>query len=648
MNWIGGKRSRVAGGGKDQRVVQQQKRYFAKVRKRVMSMGISDVPVSSSSTAWGGSEGLGRQEPVRGERKRREDVEFDVVVGRKGNAGIGLGGEERDTEVVPLGGKVPAQVEGEEREDIKTWKRRLLEAEDWVCTALAAPLAKKRRAAPRMVGASAPETQRVLRAVSLRASLADTEEQEEYRYLPDTGFNAFRPLSQGGYVRIGRGVVDERRIGTLAAASGGEEKKLGDECSQDTILFEDEDEVGGSMPELAEALRHEKFWRDRGPVEDDLDKLEGELDGEQIPFIPSSSSGTPQQFANPFAMGYPTSRPPERFLLGSLPSSTSSEVPQGGGGEGQLLREIDDLAAVIRIPRFTTPVTDRRPLSHTPSSATKHLTHFVSQVPESDGIDQASEEGDLDDEELDRMVIVPRGYAMDELRIEDQKLESKPDDESVVAYASSSRGFTSSKSARDRSLSPDPALENLNTSWRNFIQGNGVDSELQPQSDPRTRNAEETLVENEVLISATVTNIASAPQSPRDSWQDFITRTPPHLPSPPTAPKLTFTESESRAWRDFVLASSWLSSLSAERSTVATPSLPGSSEGGSDAAEAGTVAERDECDLLGGVGVMESMSVHASPSLKSMLGGGGWRRPKPFVGVPVGEGGQGVEEIEEW
>lgn len=103
-----------------------------------------------------------------------------------------------------------------EKEKIKALTESLLKRRDWIPAAKPAqpkPVAKQHRVPIQLPRETPVSSSR------RTASQAITETVTDARDHPDTGFNAYRPLSRGGYIRIGRGARAQSQEEEVSQAS---------------------------------------------------------------------------------------------------------------------------------------------------------------------------------------------------------------------------------------------------------------------------------------------------------------------------------------------------------------------------------------------------------------------------------------------
>lgn len=271
MNWTGGARSRASKASSG--IAHKQKQFFAKVRAKMTSeayQGSSSSPtVNPDEDDQETNDSLPRPSILKKSRKNRTP-EFDIVVGKENPDQE----DEEDVIDAPLRKKPKISEDqqygaddstltgarrhaGKKQDRIKA-RLALLSEEDWLCTTVAVPLAprskkeQKRFESPHPLPTPArpfkhPETATSIGRPSaylarpnahasptlFRASQPITEDASEYRHHPDTGVNIFKPLSQNGYVKIGKGGLP----GTAA-----------DPTSQDSFLLDLDDEDEDDYP----------------------------------------------------------------------------------------------------------------------------------------------------------------------------------------------------------------------------------------------------------------------------------------------------------------------------------------------------------------------------------------------------------------
>ncbi|CCX13069.1 hypothetical protein FPQ18DRAFT_376158 [Pyronema domesticum] len=243
MNWTGGARARASKASTG--VVAKQKQYFARVRAKATADAFMGAPSS-----------VGDIDPDQGHdyehealdlspvRQRKVVVpEFDIIVGKQDNKGSPAAdeGEEegflrtrkrlasRASETILLGQGPTKKVK---KDTLEKRKKKLPETEDWLFTGLSLPAPRIKKMDPppppppppprASQTAMPPPEQYTLRNTTRwnsqpqsqatlmhpaapRPSQTVTEAGTEVMMHVDTGFNTFKGLSQGGYIRIGKG-----------------------------------------------------------------------------------------------------------------------------------------------------------------------------------------------------------------------------------------------------------------------------------------------------------------------------------------------------------------------------------------------------------------------------------------------------------
>lgn len=507
MNWTGGARARAYKASTG--IAAKQRQYFARVRAQATSTAFMGSPSPSARNHNENERDEDEEDEEDGLnfaalKKRRKVPRFDIIVGnQKGGGSIEAPGpktsEKRSVSPAPVLGE---RVKRLKKESIKSRKNLLLETDDWVCTTVAAPLKQvssqntKERKKPPAVPALERLRQQSQPPLSFnpRASQAITEAATECRDYPDTGFNTFKPLSQGGYVRIGKGkpldrVVEGPMLDVVAEENyGGNPRKESAE-SQDTMLFDEEELQRSLSPCLPPDVENSRAPI-AGPsnVQHD-DRLVGTYYFQQPleQFEPITSlrrmiEDSNRQFASP-APETEEDVEDDGYLPPNLPRSTPPVLPPSKDTEDidELLRQIEE-AAATSTPRFPSLDDDAKRLrSNTPSSPTSYVTHFVSRGIESDSPEVTAVE------EEQSLVHTPEDPECDMKEPENE--EAKEDDvelpppreinPSVVAFASSSRGFVSSDAELESEVSStffgDPPPNDLNSRWRKFLQPPGLD-----------------------------------------------------------------------------------------------------------------------------------------------------------------------------
>jgi hypothetical protein len=549
MNWTGGARART--NKKSNGIAAKQKQYFAKVRAKMMSNAFM-----GSSTEHG--EGDDEAVPAIVRKRQKELLEFEIVVGaekekqkkrqleEEGEVECTVGKKRllHPSEDVPELGKRKIADE-KKKEKIKSARNALLQTNDWVRTEMAAPPplarplgADRPRKEPRpfkrrnITELASPFLERFPRArptpsIRTRGSQAITEDPSEYRARSDTGFNLFKPLENGGYVRIGKGrpapnAVAESRRPWEARAS---KKK---DSSPDSILLDAEESRRVSDSPFA-AIEEEEEEEEETPTAapEERPKARGQIvtryssdEIESDPFEPlvSPKPGTQQELTLETEDGEdnsesrftaPVEQPPLEVEQQLFDAITTDEEDDATGIENddvflrtnpppsspsltsrfqlqperetedldELLRQIDEVAADTSFPSFPTPIKKRRPRSKSQSSPTSYVARFVSRgipIESFDEVQEMAEEMEEEERQEERHEIQEPDAEMVTETTGEQEDEESTDprnaDASVSAKISSSPNVTSSADVEQNepNIGPQNAPE-VHDPWADFF-----------------------------------------------------------------------------------------------------------------------------------------------------------------------------------
>ncbi|KAI5820501.1 hypothetical protein BZA77DRAFT_289636 [Pyronema omphalodes] len=241
MNWTGGARARASKASTG--VVAKQKQYFARVRAKATADAFMGAPSSVGDMDSNQNHDYEHAAPDLSPVRQRNVMvpEFDIIVGKQDSKGSQVDdkGEEegflrtrkrlasQETQTMLMGQGPPKKV----KKDILEKRKKLLEKEDWLFTGLSLPAPRIKKPDPpppppppphASQTAMLPPEQYTLRNTTRwnsqprsqatlmhpaapRPSQTVTEAGTEVMDHVDTGFNAFKELSQGGYIRIGKG-----------------------------------------------------------------------------------------------------------------------------------------------------------------------------------------------------------------------------------------------------------------------------------------------------------------------------------------------------------------------------------------------------------------------------------------------------------
>jgi hypothetical protein len=242
MNWTGGARARASKASTG--VVAKQKQYFARVRAKATADAFMGAPSSVGDMDPDQGHDYEHEAPDLSPVRQRNVVvpEFDIIVGKqdsKGSPAANEGEEEgflrtrkrlasQATQTILLGPGPTKKV----KKDTLEKRKKLLETEDWLFTGLSLPAPRIKKLDPppppppppprASQTAMRPPEQYTLRNTTRwnsqpwsqatlmhpaapRPSQTVTEAGTEVMMHVDTGFNTFKELSQGGYIRIGKG-----------------------------------------------------------------------------------------------------------------------------------------------------------------------------------------------------------------------------------------------------------------------------------------------------------------------------------------------------------------------------------------------------------------------------------------------------------
>ncbi|KAA8894452.1 hypothetical protein FN846DRAFT_912893 [Sphaerosporella brunnea] len=616
MNWTGGARARAnkASSG----VAAKQKQYFAKVRAKMMSNAF-----------------MGGSSPDEGlsaiiQKRQKELHDFEIVVGAEKRP---LGAEEEEgvgeaekkrrkvlhPEAIPeLGGR---EIATKKKEKLKSAKNALLRRGDWVCTSktMAAPLNRTSRekqrtpfnARPITSAGASPFLERFPKARTTASSQAAiTDVATEYDHL-DTGFNAFRPLSRGGYVRIGKGKPPVTAGPKLSESAASQQRDI----SQESMLLEEEaDRMVSDSPFQAieedeisiqeDQLMPRRRVINRYALEDTRSETFEPMITPELR-IQKGLAGVPvtdQEFLAPseeytfenlnpeayFTSSSVAPEQPQSALEQDLHSEeTLTDVGIESGNEDdiflsrnpplppprfrlqpdpenedfdQILRDIDEaVSKTPSLPKFPTPIELRRPRSKTQSSPTSYVTQYCARGVTTESSGEVQECGE------DRS---PCGSAL-EPENEPTNAES-----SVLVHASSSMDECASSEDVVEPTEITAIPEELpqtgeDNPWKKYftfsasstederessvLAERGTTIEKEPEETPQTRPLE-------VITIASDTEFDTEDDSSEASQVMLVPSTSACTEAQPTTseqkrPSVTLLDdAEEIAWRNFVFA----------------------------------------------------------------------------------------------
>jgi hypothetical protein len=495
MNWTGGARARASKASSG--AVTRQKQYFAKVRARM----VSNAFMGGSSSGRECEEDDGGAVSIIIKKRQKQLQDFEVVIGaEKEKQKRQLEDEmdptkakrrkrllfSEDIESIPKLGKRKIAVK---KENIKSRKNMILQQGDWVRTKMAAPLkplalqtrTERKPFKTRLITSPASPFPRQspgarpVPSLGRKGSQAFTHDPSEYEH-SDTGFNAFKLLSQGGYIRIGKGKPLVRNFSTIVRDQRLREMgESGRSDSHDTMLLNTEEtwrlsetpfeliEDGGYVPVAAlegKSKAKRQFLTRYHSEELESDPFEPIMSPDPAPeednvgsrFIGSQqpTPGTKQKLVLDEDEDIEEEIEKEDiFLCRNL--SRSSRPPASRfrarpkpdtKGIDELLRQIDEVATDASLPNFPAPIEELRPRSKTQSSPTSYVTHFISCGVQAEASEVVrTRELPVILESIEHMSF-PEGTDSQE---DEQLPQPNKINASVVVHAPSSRDSTSSE-----------------------------------------------------------------------------------------------------------------------------------------------------------------------------------------------------------
>jgi hypothetical protein len=441
-------------------------------------------------------------------RQLEEEGEVECTVGKKRSL--------HPSEDVPELGKRKIADE-KKKEKIESARNALLQTNDWVRTEMAAPPplarplgADRPKKEPRpfkrrnITELTSPFLERFPRArptpsIRIRGSQAITEDPSEYRARSDTGFNLFKPLENGGYVRIGTGMpapnaVAESRRPWEARAS---KKK---DSSPDSILLDAEESRRVSDSPFA-AIEEEEEEEEEEETPTDAPEGRPKARGQTVtryssdeiesdPFEPlvSPEPGTQQHLSLETEDGEansesrftaPVEQPPLEVEQQLFDAITTDEEDDATGIENddvflranpppssppltsrfqlqperetedldELLRQIDEVAADTSFPSFPTPIKKRRPRSKSQSSPTSYVARFVSRGFPTESFDEVQEMEEIEQEMAEEMAEGERQEERHEIQEPDAEMVTETTGEQEDEESTDPRNADASVSA---------------------------------------------------------------------------------------------------------------------------------------------------------------------------------------------------------